>query len=55
MKTRPQKDDVWKVEPLPAAADASVAHLSAAELAALLAAASRRISALEAQVGRVAA
>ena len=55
MKTRPQKDDLWKVEPLPAAVPASLAQLSAAELAALLSDAYRRISALETQLGREAA
>lgn len=56
MKTRPHKDDdVWKVVPVPPTTAASFAHLSAAELAGLLAAAYERIGALEERLGRAAA
>lgn len=52
MKTRPQKDDGWKVEPLSEVAAPSAAELSIADLSALLAAAYRRIQLLEAELNR---
>jgi hypothetical protein len=55
MKTRPQKDDGWKVEPLSEVVSPSAAQLSVAELVALLAAAYRRIQMLEAELNRHAA
>jgi hypothetical protein len=55
MKTRPQKDDGWKVEPLPNASAASIAELHVPDLVLLLAAAYRRIYVLEEELNRHAA
>lgn len=55
MRTRPQKDAGWKVEPLPAPTDQNVADLTTAELVALLSQAYRRIGALEAQLSQAVA
>jgi hypothetical protein len=55
MKTRPQKDDGWKVEPLPEVVSPSAAELSIGDLMALLTAAYRRIQLLEAELNQHAA
>jgi hypothetical protein len=55
MKTKPQQEDEWKVEPLPTATAQRIADTNAADLAELLAQAYRTIRALEAELGRPAA
>lgn len=52
MKARSQKEDDWKVEPLPEPTSMSMANMSPTELLELLAAAYRRIGALESELSR---